>query len=756
MIDNLSVVELNHVYDTRGTALKSINISARRGEMICIIGPSGCGKSTLIRALAGHLQPTSGHILINGQDLYANLAAIQHYVSYIPQEDTFDPLLSVEENINFASAIRCPHMHLDQRKKHADSILVELGLSECRQRLAGNARNNLLSGGERKRLNTGLDMLSIAEVFLFDEPTSGLSSKDSEHVMEIIRDLSQHKISFVSIHQPSSRLFNLFDKALLLDKGGKVAFFGPPQEMLAYFHDAHSGDANLSPIRADQTETDAIPRQPDFIFDVMEAPLRDSNDKIVYEQDAQGHFTAARRFPPDFWAERFQTYLTIRAKTVRPSDHSEQRKPLHQTLPLPPKRGYKESLLHFKTHFKRAFLSKLRNRANLITTLLAAPALACLIGTTLRYADAEQYTFGQAPHIPTYLFLTLVVALFLGLTNSADDIIRDRGMLARERGHGIRVRQYITGKFITLGAFAFIQCIIYLAIGNAILEVREMFWPYLGWMLFTSLSGIAIGLFISSIARDSKTALNLIPLVLIPQIILGGALIKYEEMNHSLHTVLNIPRWFSGKQPSHPELKKSTVPLISELMPLRWAYESLVITQDELNPLAKVLSTIKAKQKALLDKPDNNKDGLADLGPAELELLDKLKEAQAIAFTLEAENYRSLKAQLFSLETGLNIGKFNLETLEHNNTNGIISTIGAYQNQGIRDLVTLAEIETEDYRIYEQNPSQEKPNVFFGKSKIYFGREMSTLLANLLVMLSFIALFLSALAVNLKRQLKRV
>ena len=138
MIDNLSVVELNHVYDTRGTdtrgtALKSINISARRGEMICIIGPSGCGKSTLIRALAGHLQPTSGHILINGQDLYANLASIQHYVSYIPQEDTFDPLLSVEENINFASAIRCPHMHLDQRKKHADSRLVELGLSECRQ-----------------------------------------------------------------------------------------------------------------------------------------------------------------------------------------------------------------------------------------------------------------------------------------------------------------------------------------------------------------------------------------------------------------------------------------------------------------------------------------------------------------------------------------------------------------------------------------------------------------------------------------------
>ena len=757
LIDSLNVVDLQHLYDAREMALDSVNLNANRGEMICIIGPSGCGKSTLIRALAGHLQPTSGDVLINGHSLYKNLSSIQHYISYIPEDDTFDPLLSVEENIDCASVIRCPHMNLAERRKRADSILVELGLSECRHRRAGNSQNKLLSGGERKRLNAGLDMISTAEVFLFDEPTSGLSSKDSEHVMEIICGLSRDKITFVSIHQPSSRLFHLFHKALLLDKGGKVAFFGPPGDMLDYFKNAHVGESHPFPANATLTGSDDTPRQPDFIFDVLEAPLRDSNGKIVYEQDSRGHFTHARRFPPDFWAERFQEYLTSQEQKEPLTDSSGKRGPVAKILPRPPKSGFRESLLHFATHLKRAFLSKLRNRATLITTLLAAPSLASLIATTLRYSKEAQYTFGAASHIPAYLFLTLLVALFLGLTNSVDEIIRDRGMLTRERGHGIRVRQYISGKFITLGTFALLQCVIYLAIGNAILEIRDMFWSYLGWMLITALTGVAIGLFISSVVRDSKTALNIIPLVLIPQIILGGALIKYEEMNRNLHLVFSIREWFAGNQEAPPiHTSDLKVPLLCELMPLRWAYESLVITQDTLNPLAQTASEIAAGQKALLLKPDHNNDGLSDLDPMELEKLNDLKDAQAAIFSLEADNYHELKKHLEKMNRDLRSGNFNLEKINHSLKPDAISALDAYQNQGIRDLVAKAEIETEDYRLYEENPGQMRPNVFFGQSKNYFGVAMQTLHSNLLAMFAFITMSLSALAVTLRRQLKRV
>src|ERR1700731_5392268 len=105
--------------------------------------------------------------------------------------------------------------------RRIDSKLIELGLSERRDSLVGSSVKKYLSGGERKRLNIGLDMIGSADIYLFDEPTSGLSSKDSEHVIEIIRGMAHNKIIIVTIHQPSSKLFQMFHKAILLDKGGQ-------------------------------------------------------------------------------------------------------------------------------------------------------------------------------------------------------------------------------------------------------------------------------------------------------------------------------------------------------------------------------------------------------------------------------------------------------------------------------------------------------------------------------------------------------
>jgi len=212
-------------------------------------------------------------------------------------------------------------------------------------------------------------------------------------------------------------------------------------------------------------------------------------------------------------------------------------------VPQPPEHHLREEFILFGTLLARAFLSKLRNRANLLTTLLEAPMLALLISSVLRYSEEEHYTFASAFHIPTYLFLSLVVAMFLGLTNSADEIIRDRAMLSRERNHNLRTFYYLVGKTIALGTFALLQCFIYLAVGNWILEMREMFLIHLWWMFITSISGACLGLLVSSLVHDTRTALNTIPLLLIPQIILGGALIKYEEMNRNLDLVYSMRRY---------------------------------------------------------------------------------------------------------------------------------------------------------------------------------------------------------------------
>ena len=751
LISDLEVVDLRHSYDGRETALDSVSITARRGEMIGIIGPSGCGKSTLIRALAGHQQPDGGRVLINGHSLYENLESLQHYISYIPQEDAFDPLLTVEENIDCAAAIRCPHLSPAERRKRADSRLSDLGLSERRHRLAGDAQKKILSGGERKRLNAGLDMISIAEIYLFDEPTSGLSSKDSEHVMEIIRGLSQNKITFVSIHQPSSRLFHMFQKVLLLDRGGRVAFYGPPADMLAYFREARAEEVPSSgelDAALEQVPQPAL--QPDFIFDVLETPLRDLSGNIVYEEDPRGHFIPARRFLPDYWADRFQAHRLL--KEVRESKLETQGSEEHvdkRPLPTSPKRGVEQIALHLATHIKRAFLSKLRNRANLYTTLLEAPALALLIATVLRYSEDGDYTFASAFHIPTYLFLSLVVALFLGLTNSADEVIRDRGMLARERGHGIRVWHYITGKFLSLAVFALIQSVIYVAVGNAVLGIHDMFFHYLVWMFLTALSGAAIGLFISSVVKDSKTALNIIPLVLIPQIILGGALIKYEEMNRNLDFVYRIRKWLAKDETGQPEKPSELkVPVICEVMPLRWSYEAMVIAQDRHNPLARSQDELEAEIRTLAQ--------IEDLDETQLSRLNAAKDALALVSGLEADTRRGVRQRLSSIRRDLKNDAFDIVDYPPPKSEEPVSSIDLYQNQKIRDLVAKAEMETEDYRLYEEDENRARPNVFFGLKKNYFGKEVPTLRANLMAMFGFIAAGLIALAISLRWHMKRV
>src|SRR6202008_2699781 len=205
---------------------------------------------------------------------------------------------------------------------------------------------------------------------------------------------------------------------------------------------------------------------------------------------------------------------------------------------------------------------------------------ALLIGTILRYSENGTYDFASAYHIPTYLFLGLIVAMFLGLTNSADDIIRDRPVLQRERNIKVRLSYYVISKTITLGFFALIQCVLFVLIGNFVLQIRGMFWLDLAIMFLTAMSGVALGLVISSLVADPKTAANIVPLVLIPQIIMGGALIKYEDMNRNLAFVYSLTHWFK-EHPSEDQGKKMEsklqVPFVAQLIAMRWSYEELVV-----------------------------------------------------------------------------------------------------------------------------------------------------------------------------------
>ena len=712
-IRSVDVRELAHRFDQKDTALDGISLSARRGEMICVMGPSGCGKSTLLRVLGGHLQPRGGEVLMNGVPLYEHLENLKPYIAYIPQEDAFDPLLKVQENLDFSVAVRCPHLRVEDRRKRVDAKLAELGLAELRNRLAGTPQQKFLSGGERKRLNAGLDMIGISDIYLFDEPTSGLSSKDSEHVLEIIRSLASNKIVFASIHQPSMRLLQMFDKALLLDKGGKMAFFGTPQAMLEYFwrvYHEETGQADSSGTMGNVT--------PDFVFDVLETPLRDISGDIILEQNSEGHLVPARRFPPNFWRDRYQTHRLLQSMaagdgataTSIPVPRDDRRSDFDgrtKKVPEPPKHRFREESILFSTMLRRAFLSKLRNRANLLTTLLEAPMLALLISMVLRYSEEENYTFASAFHIPTYLFMSLVVAMFLGLTNSADEVIRDRAMLNRERNHNLRTFYYLTGKVIALGTFALIQCVIYLLIGNWMLELRDMFFIHLWWMFATALTGAILGLLISSLVHDSRTALNIIPLLLIPQIILGGALIKYEEMNKNLDLVYSIRRYVKEDEQGNDSVSKLKVPFICQFMPLRWSYEAMLISQARLNPLTRAQDQLEARIQQIVEKP-------GELTEKERETLDLTKQALAVVSGLQAKEPDDVPKHLQSVREHAIDGTLTQELLDYvQREKRATSAEELYINRKVLDLVTKAEMEREDYR------RERSPNVFFGTNRKY-------------------------------------
>jgi ABC transport system ATP-binding/permease protein len=333
------------------------------------------------------------------------------------------------------------------------------------------------------------------------------------------------------------------------------------------------------------------------------------------------------------------------------------------------------------------------------------------------------------------------VAMFLGLTNSADDIIRDRTILQRERNLNIHLPYYVLSKFLTLSLFAVIQCVLFLLIGDAILEIRGMFWPYLWFMGTTAVGGVAGGLLISSLVNDAKTAANIVPLVLIPQIILGGALIKYDEMNRNLDFLYVLTRDQAAKD-QHPADERMRpqdveVPFICQLIPMRWSYEAMVVAQAKLNPFTR-------RQDILTDKIEQ----LArqkELTQAETDRLDDLKDALAILSGLAGKDPGQVTQEMREIDRIINSAP--LDRKKFDSGGDQVTAEQLFQNRKITDMLTDAQMKQKDY-------TTQPRNVFFGPDKNYFGQKLNIFVFNSCVINGFSLVFLLCLLWSLHRQLR--
>lgn len=740
VIREVSVENVHHHFGNDKVVLDNVSFTIKRGEMLCIMGPSGSGKSTLLSALAGHLKPARGKIRLNGVSLYDHRSKLAPFIASMPQEESLNPQLTVRQHLMHASTVRRPHLSSLEHSKRVDSILAELALQPIARRRVGSAGEKTLSGGERSRLNLGLDLGSAAEIFLFDEPISGLSSKDSEHVAETLHALSRDNIVIASIHRPGARVLRMFDKVLILDQDGRIAFHGTPIAMGEYFREA-CGELDILPparLKSQATQqTDA-----DFVFDILETPLHDIADR--------GASGAVRRFPSTFWQERFEGSQLI--DEVARGDKPEQSKlgdvALSEDQMAVPARTRRqrggEWLRLFRTHLQRSLISKFRNRGTIYSILIESPLLALLIGATLRASPEGSYAFHSGLHLPVYLFLTATIGMFLGLTNSATEILRDSPILRRERNCRPGTFLYVVAKFLALSLPALLQCGIYTWFGHMMLDIHGMFLIHWGWMTATALCGTAMALTISSIVSTERAALSSVPLLLVPQILLAGALVSFEEMNRGL---------FEGGDKGRAV---GAEPIPARFMPLRYSYEGMMVSQATENPFEKQRRKIQADIDPLKQRNDRRLSGEEDQGlqPEEGKRLKILTESLTRLMAAEAETVQEARDLSHAIS---NAGRWReLEALlaippyPEDETIETRPVRDFFVNNRTDLLVSKSEIDRVDYR------KSTKRSIFLAEWKYWLGLTSQTTHACLWVLAGCTLLCLVATTAFLQIRSQRV
>ena len=584
--------ELEFKFKNSNNGLKPFTFSEDSGRLIGIMGGSGTGKSTLMNLLNGKINPSAGRVHINGFPL--EKASMEGVIGYVPQDDLLFEELTVYQNLFFNAQTCFSDFSKDLLDKTVHKVLTDLDLEEIKDLKVGDPLNKTISGGQRKRLNIALELMREPSVLFVDEPTSGLSSMDSEKMMLLLKDLARKgKLVVAIIHQPSSDIFKLFDKLWILDKGGYPIYNGNPVDAVVYFK-TMSTQVNAAESECPRCGN-VIPEQ---ILQIIEA--REIND--------DGSTTRKRRVQPHVWYSKYTENIRPKVTKLR-----------YETV-LPPTNFRIPDIWHqFKIFSKRNLLSKLSNRQYVLINLFEAPLLAFILGYFSKYSPEGQYAFSENINLPVYLFMAVVVSLFMGLTVSAQEIYKDRKILERESFLNLSRFSYLNSKIFFLFTLSAIQSLSFVMIGNFILEIHGMTFYY--WLVLFSTSCFAnlVGLNISSALNSVITIYILIPFILVPQLLLGGAMIKFDELHHSISNQKNVP-------------------IVGDTMASRWAYEALAVAQFTYNDYEKHFFEVNQE----ISKNSFNRSFLIP----ELITINKELLNDSASWNQSAQNFRILQTEL--------------------------------------------------------------------------------------------------------------
>ncbi len=519
--------------------VQKMNFRVESGNLVGIMGGSGVGKTTMLNLLHGKIKPTEGNLYINGYDIHADSDQIKGLIGYVPQDDMLIEELTVFQNLYFNARLCFGDYTEEQLNSTVEKVLQDLDLFEIKDLQVGDILNKKVSGGQRKRLNIGLELMREPIVLFVDEPTSGLSSFDSEKVMSLLRNQAlRGKMVFAIIHQPSSDIIKMFDKLWILDKGGYMIYDGDPVEALVYFK------TETSQANAAESECPSCGNiETDNILHIVEVKMIDNDGRPGKD----------RQVSPVEWYEKYRKKMM---PVLQQKPEKTRVTPGNFKVP-----GKTEQL---RTFIKRNITRKLADKQYMTINLLEAPLLALILAYISKYGEDGKYLFSDNINYPVFLFMSVIVAIFMGLTVSAEEIFRDRKILEREKFLNLSRLSYLFSKINFLFVLSAIQTLSFVLVANTILEVKGMLFRHWLILFSTACFGNMLGLNISAGMRSAISIYILIPLLLVPQLLLGGAMIQFDDLHKA----------FS---------RKIYVPVIGDVMTTRWAYEAITVEQFKSN-----------------------------------------------------------------------------------------------------------------------------------------------------------------------------
>lgn len=525
----LSGRNIDFHYHNSENGIHGFSFDIHNGELIAIMGGSGSGKTTLISILNGNIIPQQGEIRINGYTLDDPKA--KALIGFVPQDDLLIEELTVYQNLYYTAKLCFAGMTEEEIDHRVCTTLKELGLYQVRNLKVGSPIKKIISGGQRKRLNIALELLREPAVLLLDEPTSGLSSADTENVISLLKEQSlRGKLVVTNIHQPSSDVYKLFDRLWILDKGGYPVYDGNPIEAITYFKRAANyadADASTCPVCGNVN--------PEVLLNIIEEKTLDS----------KGQVTDERKVSPVRW---HQMYLdgreTFTASQKIDIPQTEQRKPgvFHQ----------------WWIFIKRSVRTKISNVQYLAITLLSTPLLALVCASLTRYTPPEgEYTLMDNKNYVSYIFMAIIVATFVGMSGSAEEIIKDRALQKREKFLRLSYHSYIWSKVALVAATSLLQTLLFIVVGNSVMGVIDMTMIWWGILFMTAMLASLTGLLLSQCLSSVVSIYITIPVLLIPQILLCGLVVNFSDLT--------------------PHSTTGNVPGIGNVIPSRWAYEALAV-----------------------------------------------------------------------------------------------------------------------------------------------------------------------------------